>query len=171
MKYRYLNGYSLILAPDSPSAMSSKTWKGWAYEHRVVMEQHLGKPIPDGCEVHHLDRDKSNNLIENLIVLSSEDHTKLHQWMDGRVSKVCAHCGKIFYPTSSQVEKYCSLKCSHAATRRCERPSKKELEDLVWSYPMTKLGELYGVSNNAVKKWCKQYEITNLPPRGYFLRK
>ena len=36
---------------------------------------------------------------------------------------------------------------------------------------MTKLGEKYGVSDNAVRKWCKTYEI-DLPDRqGYWTKK
>lgn len=32
----------------------------------------------DECEVHHIDRDKSNNRADNLLVLSKEDHKKIH---------------------------------------------------------------------------------------------
>lgn len=45
--------------------------------HRVVWMKERG-PIPDGWDVHHIDHDKTNNLIDNLHCLSKADHTRLH---------------------------------------------------------------------------------------------
>lgn len=45
--------------------------------HRYVWHKHKG-PIPDGYSVHHRDEDKTNNAIENLELLSFEDHAKHH---------------------------------------------------------------------------------------------
>lgn len=45
--------------------------------HRHAWEQHRG-PIPDGYHVHHIDRDRGNNDIENLLCLSAEEHKQLH---------------------------------------------------------------------------------------------
>ena len=36
---------------------------------------------------------------------------------------------------------------------------------------MTKLGEKYGVSDNAVKNWCKNYGIDLPPMRGHWTKK
>lgn len=47
------------------------------------------------------------------------------------------------------------------------RPSQVILEKLVDEMPLTKIGEKYGVSNNAVKKWCKTYKIP-LKGLGYW---
>lgn len=41
-------------------------------EHRYVMEQHLGRALLPGEEVHRLDGDKLNNSIENLYVASKQ---------------------------------------------------------------------------------------------------
>jgi hypothetical protein len=45
--------------------------------HRHVWEKERG-PIPAGWHVHHIDRDRGNNSIENLLCLSEEDHKQLH---------------------------------------------------------------------------------------------
>ncbi len=41
------------------------------------------------------------------------------------------------------------------------RPSLEELEKLMETLPMTKIGEMYGVSDSAIRKWLKQYRKTN----------
>jgi len=52
--------------------------------------------------------------------------------------------------------------------RKVERPSKKELNNLIWKHPITYLGKLFGVSDVAIHKWIKIYGL-NKPPRGYWL--
>jgi len=47
-------------------------------EHRYVMEKHIGRRLKASEEVHHLDGNKFNNDIDNLIILSKADHAKLH---------------------------------------------------------------------------------------------
>lgn len=57
----------------------------------------------------------------------------------------------------------------HLNSRKVERPSKEELEKLVWEMPTTKLSKQYGVSDVAINKWCKAYNISK-PPRGYWTK-
>lgn len=45
--------------------------------HVYVWEYHNGA-VPEGYHVHHIDHEKSNNEIENLQLLSKDDHLKLH---------------------------------------------------------------------------------------------
>lgn len=46
----------------------------------------------------------------------------------------------------------CKIRASHI-------PSKTYLKSLIYSIPFTQIGHMYGVSDNAVKKWCKKYEL------------
>ena len=43
--------------------------------------------------------------------------------------------------------------------RRCKRPSKNKLEKLILEFPFTQIGKQYGVSDNAVRNWCKIYKL------------
>lgn len=54
---------------------------------------------------------------------------------------------------------YCSDKCSKLAKRKVARPSKEHLTKLLISNNWTKIANLFNVSDNAVRKWAKQYGI------------
>lgn len=72
-------------------------------------------------------------------------------------------CGntKTFYA------KFC-LTCVNFNRRKIKnRPSKEELQFLIWEKPFTELGKQYGVSDNTVRKWCKKYGIENFPSKSY----
>lgn len=44
------------------------------YTHRIVAQAYFGE-IPEGCEIDHINRDRLNNAVENLrIVTPSENH-------------------------------------------------------------------------------------------------
>lgn len=43
-------------------------------QHRLVMEQHLGRKLPEHEEVHHRNGDKSDNRISNSMVVSHTSH-------------------------------------------------------------------------------------------------
>jgi hypothetical protein len=51
-------------------------------EHVVIMEKRLGRHLlPDEC-VHHIDRDRSNNDPNNLALVTTSGHTRLHRFED-----------------------------------------------------------------------------------------
>lgn len=49
------------------------------YEHRYIMEQHIGRKLKPGEEIHHIDGNKMNNSINNLMLLTMEEHKKFHR--------------------------------------------------------------------------------------------
>jgi PD-(D/E)XK endonuclease len=53
--------------------------------------------------------------------------------------------------------------------RKVERPSKEKLAELVLQMSLTEIGKKYGVSGNAVKKWCNSYGV-KLPTKEYWAR-
>lgn len=51
--------------------------------------------------------------------------------------------------------------------RKVVRPSKEELEKLLWEKPTSQIAIDFGVSDKAIEKWAKTYGIAK-PPRGYW---
>lgn len=49
--------------------------------------------------------------------------------------------------------------CYNKLQRRVERPSREVLKEEIRTTPFLKLSEKYGVSDNAIKKWCKSYGL------------
>ena len=56
--------------------------------HRFVMEQHLGRHLTKDEVVHHIDGNPKNNSIDNLVVLSRSEHTKIHRKQQ-KEQKIC----------------------------------------------------------------------------------
>ena len=67
----------------------------------------------------------------------------------------CKNCGK---QISSKDVSYCK-KCLNILQRTIERPSREELKNLIRSKSFVKIGEQYGVSDNAIRKWCKKEHL------------
>lgn len=66
-KFFKSSGYVLALSPDHPFADS----RGYVLEHRLIMEQHLGRFLDPSEVVHHNDHDRANNDISNLTLFAS----------------------------------------------------------------------------------------------------
>lgn len=59
-------------------------------------------------------------------------------------------------------------KCYRLQTRKIEWPSREELKQLIRTTPFTTIGTKYGVSDNAVRKWCDKF---NLPRKKTEIKK
>jgi len=107
--------------------------------------------------------------IECNIKTTLKDIAKRPQQPQKKTVDKCPQCKELFKPNAPK-QKFCSNECGTKSQRRVERPSKEELKELVWEYPTSKLGKIFNVSDKAVEKWCKRYDISK-PSRGYWAKK
>ena len=54
---------------------------------------------------------------------------------------------------------YCS-NCYSKIAKKVERPTKEELVKEITSLGFVGTGKKYGVSDNAIRKWCKSYGLS-----------
>lgn len=86
--------YLYALVPEHPRC----TANGYVLLHRIIVENHLNRLLNTNEVVHHKDHNKKNNAIDNLEVLDSLEHVKVHakekikQW----VKLKCPWCKKEF---------------------------------------------------------------------------
>ena len=50
---------------------------GYCMKHRLAMAKHLGRCLTDDEVVHHIDRDRTNNNIGNLVLLTRQEHNSM----------------------------------------------------------------------------------------------
>ena len=48
------------------------------------------------------------------------------------------------------------------------RPNREELKEMIRTMPFTAIGKKYGVTDNAIRKWCDSY---NLPRKSSEIKK
>lgn len=68
-------GYLYELDYYSPSANK----KGQVLQHRLVVERFIGRQLKKTEIVHHINGNRKDNRIENLMVMSQSEHMKLHR--------------------------------------------------------------------------------------------
>ena len=83
MGYIDANGYVRVYAGNHPKASS----KGEVYQHVVVAESALGKFLPGGAQIHHVDDDPSNNTPSNLVICPDK---RYHKFLHSRARIVRA---------------------------------------------------------------------------------
>lgn len=135
--------------------------------------------IPSDKEINHIDHNKENNTIHNLELLShSENLNRSIEHYGGVLLKRCKQCSKKLKGYTKE-RQYCNtcrpIKINPKTGKRYQskaqieqhikrrkvktRPTSDELWELIKTMPFTQVGKLYGVTDNAIRKWCKEYGL------------
>lgn len=75
-----------------------------------------------------------------------------------KIGNTCIDCGKAIDDKATRC-----IECSNKYRQIVSRPSREELKILIRTTPFTKIGLQYGVSDNAIRKWCDCYNLPRKP--------
>jgi len=124
-----------------------------------------GKPLT--LQLDHKNGKNDDNRLENLRLLCPNCHSQTETYVGKnrrRKKRNCKKCGrKISIKTISNFCKSCvRLGELNRSTKVKNRPSKEQLAQLILKKSFLQIGKDFGISDNAVRKWCNSY---NLPYR------
>jgi hypothetical protein len=164
--------YLCEFAPDHPRA----TKEGYVRTHILMAEKKIGRYLnPEEC-VHHIDENKYNNSLDNLMVFKTiADHSAFHKGVEAvcegdvwycpkkRIyhKELCTICGVNYKYAEADmcIECWNNLNNRFIKNTNIERPSREVLKEKIRTRSFLQVGKEYGVSDNAVRKWCKFYGL------------
>ena len=77
------SGYYVCTTTDDTGNRKRLHVEVWEHEH--------GVRVPPGCVIHHLDWNKRNNSIDNLICLTVWEHERVHNVIGGEAGKALGY--------------------------------------------------------------------------------
>lgn len=133
------------LNPEEKELSISNYSLGW---DKIVKELEKCILVCSNChrEIHY-------GLIDINTLTSSFNKEVLNE-IENSNKKYCQRCGKEVKYGST----YC-FECSSFLQRKVERPDREQLKNDIRTLSMVKVGQKYGVSDNAVRKWCDAYKL------------
>lgn len=124
-----------------------------------------GKPLV--CQLHHIDGDETNNCLDNLQMLCPNCHSQTENYCGSANIKpkqkfYCENCGR---EIKTKMAKLCVACAAKQRTNLLldknnkEFPTKEELENLIKTKTFVEIGKIYGITDNAVRRWCDKYNL------------
>ena len=70
--------------------------------------------------------------------------------------KYCIDCGKLISAKSTRC-----INCDNEfrKTKSTQKITREELKDLIRTTPFVEIGKMFSVSDNAVRKWCRKFNL------------
>lgn len=173
------NGYMMVLAPGHKYASQ----RGYVLEHRYVMEKHIGRYLEPHEHVHHINGNKLDNRIENLVVISHLQHIRNHvgpkgakwqllddeKWMEEQLNngrnnrQIGKTIGCSEFAVAASFERLGIKAIRHGP----QKVKFKELRDKQWikeksaTMSQTEIARLLGCDRELVRKFQKAHGIVS----------
>lgn len=83
LRPKFINwqGYVMVWKRNHPH----KNYQGYVREHRLVMEKSLGRFLEKEEVIHHINGNRQDNDLSNLLLTSKSDHAKL-EYQEGKLA-------------------------------------------------------------------------------------
>ena len=157
-----------IFIEDSPvnqSTLRKKYFIGNYSEYKCTI---CGQePFWNGKELtltlDHINGHNKDDRLENLRWVCPNCDRQLDTFAGRNIQReenknYCIDCGVEILQSSTRCIK-CSSIANGLKARKVERPSREQLKSLIRFTSFTKIGQQYGVTDNAVRKWCDEYSL------------
>lgn len=86
--------------------------------HREIMEKNIGRKLYPEEIIHHINEDRKDNRIENLMIVSRKQHIIIHKKKSEY--RVCQYCRNQFSITPHKPNVFCSRTCSDRSKIKVE---------------------------------------------------
>lgn len=118
-----------------------------------------GKPLI--LQLDHINGNHSDNRLENLRIVCPNCHSQTETFSNKRAKKhnYCVDCGCKISLKSTRCNTCASKHKNSFKVKPEDRPSKEKLFELIKTKHFTTIGEMYGVTDNTIRKWCKNYGL------------
>jgi Zn finger protein HypA/HybF involved in hydrogenase expression len=166
----YLTEHSTYSRASLKRRLFAEGLKARRCERCGTGETWRGKPM--SLILDHVNGVHDDNRLENLRIVCPNCAATLETHC-GRKNRLpiaeltCPHCGRRFTPNDRR-QRYCSPYCGSRhprpvgvpkpSQRRVERPPYEQLLGEIEASSFVAVGRKYGVSDNAIRKWLRQYE-------------
>ena len=149
------NGYNIVLLDEQEHHQFNK------YSYEILIDiidkiKNTNLSFKEIAKIYDLDTSMIYYLNRGDYHTLPDEEYPIREVKD--VSKKYHYCQDCGIEISKNAKR--CMACDHARQQHCIHPSREELKGLIRTKSFVKIGEIFGVTDNSVRKWCKK---ENLP--------
>lgn len=137
---------------------------------KYLFTSHYEIDVQKGCDVDHINGDKTDDRIENLQIISGRYNRQKDHQVSEKVILTCPICGQEFmfdkHNLAFKNNPTCSKKCGYIKTsktltnRKLKNVSKEEIEELLkLKLTCKEIAKRLNMSTNTLKKYRQDFNI------------
>lgn len=116
---------------------------------------------PLSFQLHHIDGNRENNKIDNLMILCPNCHSQTDNYAGKKAKKKSTKKCFICQCKISRSAKYCRT-CYFKYIQNKNSDliiDREKLKELIRNNSFVSVGKMFNISDNAIRKWCEKYDL------------